>query len=190
MSDFAPEVGPDGRDRPRYGEYASPEEQRSRIQVPDVTEALDAGVAPVAPTTAQVPVGPAAVPAASVAPRPVSPVNRLVTIMLLAFGAVNVIFSAFSYLDIVPVVERAMEIMGIPGEFTNVAAAQTWGVIAAVVLLAIYVLTAVLSWRVLKAGRISWWIPIVGAVVAYVIVSICLAVPLMSDPAFVGFLQP
>ena len=46
MSDFAPEVGPDGRPRPRFGEYASAEEQRARITQPDVTDALSAGVAP------------------------------------------------------------------------------------------------------------------------------------------------
>lgn len=192
MSDFAPEVGPDGRARPRYGEYASAEEQRSRIQVPDVTEALEAGIAPepVTPTApAAVSPAPQVVPAASVAPRAASPVNRLVTIMLLTFGAINVVFSVFSYLDIVPVVERAMQVMGIEGEFTNVAAAETWGVVAAIVLVAVYLLTAVITWRVLRAGRISWWIPLVGAIVGYVIVSVCLAVPLMSDPAFVDFVS-
>jgi hypothetical protein len=50
-----------------------------------------------------------------------------------------------------------------------------------------YLLTAMLTWRVLKAGRISWWIPIVGAIAAYVVVSLCLAVPLMGDPAFVEY---
>jgi hypothetical protein len=106
------------RPRPQYGEYATPEEQRSRIRQPDVTEALEAGIAPDGAVTTPV------VPAASVTARPASPINRLVTIVLLAFGAVNVIFSVVSYLDIVPVIERAMEVMGIPGEFTNVAAAS------------------------------------------------------------------
>lgn len=185
MSDQAPRPHDAGelRPRPQYGEYATPEEQRSRIQQPDVTEALEAGIAPEAAAT------PPVMPAAYVTARPGSRVNRLVTIMLLAFGAVNVIFSVVSYLDIVPVVERAMELMGIPGEFTNVAAAQTWGLVAAVLLIVAYLLTTVLTWRVLKAGRISWWIPIVGAIVAYVVVSLCLAVPLMGDPAFVEYIS-
>lgn len=169
---------PDSRPRPAYGEYATPEEQRSRIQQPDVTEALSAGVAPDAAPAAP----------ASVASRPASPVNRIVTVALLAAGAVNVIFSVVSYLDIVPVIERSMQIMGIPGEFTNVAAAQTWGVVAAVLLVVGYALTALWAIRRLRAGRLSWWIPLVGAVVVYIVVSICLAVPLTSDPAFLDFM--
>lgn len=171
---------PDPRPRPEYGEYATPEEQRSRIQQPDVTEALSAGVAPEpAPI---VPTGPA-----PVAHRPGSPINRIVTIGLLAAGAVNVVFSVVSYLDILPTIERSMQIMGIPGDFTNVASAQMWGIVAAVALVIGYALTAVRSWRLLKAGRVSWWVPIVGAVITYVIVSTCLAVPLINDPAFTSY---
>ncbi|MDN3494619.1 DUF6264 family protein [Planococcus sp. APC 4015] len=170
---------PDPRPRPEYGEYATPEEQRSRIQQPDVTEALSAGVAPE-------PAPPAA--AASVAHRPGSPVNRIVTIGLLAAGAVNVVFSVVSYLDILPTIERSMQIMGIPGDFTNVAAAQMWGIVAAVALVIGYALTAIRSLRLLRAGRVSWWVPIVGAVITYVIVSTCLAVPLVNDPAFTSYM--
>ena len=36
----------ESRPRPQYGEYATPEEQRARIQHPEVTEALQSGVAP------------------------------------------------------------------------------------------------------------------------------------------------
>ena len=34
---------PDERPRPQYGEYATPEEQRARIQQPDATWALETG---------------------------------------------------------------------------------------------------------------------------------------------------
>ncbi len=36
---------PEERPRPQYGEYATPEEQRARIQHPDVTWALETGQA-------------------------------------------------------------------------------------------------------------------------------------------------
>ncbi|TQJ31694.1 DUF6264 family protein [Microbacterium sp. SLBN-146] len=190
--DYAPEIGPDGRERPRFGEYATPEEQRSRIQQPDVTEALSTGSAPVdqvvdTPVDAT-PETPAPV-AASATPRPVSAVNRLATIVLLAFGAANVLFSLFSYLNLAPAIERSMDVLGVPGEFTSFDAARTWGIVAAIVLLAGYVVTAVITWRVLKAGRVSWWIPLVGAVVTFIAVSFCIAVPLMGDPAFIDFVS-
>lgn len=194
-SDYAPEVGPDGRERPRFGEYASPEEQRSRIQQPDVTEALSAGVAPVEPVepvhpvAAAAPVSGQAAPFGAPAVRQPSRANRLITIMLLAFGAANVVFSLFSYLDLAPSIERTMDVMGIPGGFTNYDAARTWGTIAAIVMVLVYLLTAVITWRVLKAGRVSWWIPLVGAVIAYVLVSLCIAVPLLGDPAFTEYVS-
>src|SRR5690606_15154003 len=136
-------------------EYASPEEQRSRIQQPDVTEALSAGVAPAEPAPPAdsiVAATPVDGPLAPAAAKPVSRANRLITIMLLAFGAANVVFSLFSYLDLAPSIERTMEVMGIPGEFSNFEGARTWGMIAAIVMVAIYALTAVITWRVLKAG--------------------------------------
>jgi hypothetical protein len=34
-------------------------------------------------------------------------------------------------------------------------------------------------------GRLSWWIAVVVAVVSFIVVSICLSVPLMSDPAVI-----
>ena len=43
--------------------------------------------------------------------------------------------------------------------------------------------TAVTAWRSLVARRLSWWIPLVGAIVTFVIASICLTVPLLGDPA-------
>lgn len=189
--DYSPEIGPDGRERPRFGEYATPEEQRSRIQQPDVTEALSTGVAPVEPSvdTAGAAAATSAPVAASATPRPVSPVNRLVTIVLLAFGAVNVLFSLFSYLNLAPAIARSMGVLGVPGEFTSFDAARTWGIVAAIVMVVGYLVTAVITWRVLKAGRISWWIPLVGAVVTFIIVSLCIAVPLMGDPAFIDFVS-
>ncbi|MBN9169087.1 MAG: hypothetical protein J0J11_04055, partial [Microbacterium sp.] len=41
--------------------------------------------------------------------------------------------------------------------------------------------------RTLRRGRISWWIPLVGAVVTYAVVYICIAVPLLGDPAFMQY---
>ncbi|GAA1939701.1 hypothetical protein GCM10009775_34580 [Microbacterium aoyamense] len=185
MSDLAPEVGPDGRQRPRYGEYASPEEQRSRIQQPDVTDALSAGIAPApapAPAIAPGPVAPA-----PVAARP--PADRIITIVLLAMGAVNVVFSVPSFFDVGTAFARTFEAMGIPGDFTNTPSADMWGAIAGVLLLATYLITALAAWRRLRAGKLSWWIPVVGAVVAYVAIVICLSVPLASDPAFQEYIR-
>ncbi len=93
---------------------------------------------------------------------PARGVDRVVTLALLALGALNVIITAVTYFDLAGLANQAFSLLGIPGEFTNVESAQLWGPIAAVALIAGFVLTAFLAWRSLRAGRISWWIPVVG----------------------------
>ena len=182
---------PDERPRPQYGEYATPEEQRARIQQPDATWALETGQAV---DGAQVHAAPADAAPADAAPvdpvpamTPARGVDRVVTLALLALGALNVVITAVSYFDLAGLADQAMTLLGIEGEFTNVESAQLWGPIAAVVLVAGFALTAFLAWGNLRRGRISWWIPLVGAVVTYIVVYVCIAIPLLGDPAFVAY---
>lgn len=163
--------------RPRYGELATPEEQRRALGLPPVAEV----VAPSAPVSDPAPAAPA--------PARPSSVDRFATIALLAYGLVNVVVTGLSYLDIVPVMNQTMGMLGIEGEFTNYAAGRTWGTIAAVVLAVGWCVTAVLSIRRLRRGRLTWWLPLVGAVITLGIASFCLVVPMMGDPAFIAYLD-
>lgn len=174
----------DERSRPAYGEYATPEEQRARI-VQSGSAAPDA----VAPPVAMPAVPPAPQPWGARAARAPRPADRLATIVLLAFGAMNVLLSAMSYLNLDDAATQAMKMLGITGAFTNVDAARLWGVIAAVVLVAGFVVTAMLALRRLRTGRLTWWIPLVGAVATYLVVYVCILIPLLGDPAFVSFLS-
>jgi hypothetical protein len=174
------------RPRPQYGEYATPEEQQARIKQPDATWALDTGQAPEAAAAAT----PQGWPVDQAAPPAVPPtrgMDRIVTLALLVVGAFNVALTAISYFDLPSLANQAMQLLGMPGEFTNVDSARLWGPIAAGVLIVGYLLTAFFAWRNLRAGRLSWWIPLVGSVVTYIVVYICLAVPLLGDPAFIQY---
>jgi len=186
------------RPRPAYGEYATPEEQRARIQQPDATWALDTGqaldetVAPHgAPGVPGVPAAPGTqrwpVDTSAEAVRSGRNIDRVVTLSLLVVGAFNVVFTAVSYFNLPALADQAMKIIGIPGSFTNFDAARLWGPIAAIVLIAGFLLTAFFAWRRVNKGKLAWWIPLVGAVVTYVFVYICLAVPLLGDPAFLEY---
>ncbi|WP_404433676.1 DUF6264 family protein [Microbacterium lacus] len=180
--------GSDSRRRPAYGEYATAEEQRARIQQPAITEALDHGLPPgaaVAPSEQPV-------AAASVRETPARTVDRLITAVLLGIGFVNVVVSVQSFFDVTSTFTRAMETMGIPGEFTNVSGptgAAVWGAVAGISMVIGYVLTALVSWRRVRGGRRAWWIPLVGAVITYVVVTACLTVPVMADPAFQEYVR-
>ena len=167
----------DPRPRPQYGEYATPEQQRAARGLP--SEPL-----PPLPDTLVPAAAPAKEPATASTPRP-RRADRIVTFALLAYGLLTVIMSGTSYLNLAPTLNDALSMVGVEGQFSNFAAARTWGVIATIALVVGWTLTAVLSVRRLRAGKITWWLPIVGAVVTVTLVSICIMVPLVGDPAFI-----
>lgn len=165
--------------RPQYGEIATPEEQRRAAGLPPLSEMPPVDPATVAPAIAE--------PAST--PKRAHPADRFVTIGLLAYGLVNVVVTGLQYLDLPRVMNEVMSVLGISGEFTNFAQGRVWGTIAAVVLLAGWAVTATLSIRRLRRGKVTWWLPLVGAVATLGIASICVAIPMMGDPAFTSFLQ-
>jgi len=172
---------PTGAERPSpmYGEYASAQEQRARIQVP-VYETP----APAQPVGAAAKVHP--VPDASRVAGALS-VNRIVTIALLAYGAFEVVRSVFTFLDPAALYDTLYRMLGVTGTFS--ASAQPWTTIALVILVGGYLATALLSILAMRRGRRSWWIPLVGAVLTYVVVSVLLVAPIYSDPAFQSYMS-
>lgn len=169
--------------RPQYGEIATPEEQRRAAGLPPLDE--------IEPTSSEKtveaaePVAKASVPSAQK-----RPVDRFATIALLAYGLINVVMTASSYLDLPTVMNEAMKILGIEGEFTNYTQGRLWGTIAAIVLVVGWALTATFSVRRLRRGKLTWWVPLVGAAVTMIAASICIAIPMMSDPAFLAYVTP
>lgn len=178
---------PEARPRPQYGEYASESEQRAHIREP-----LPLPVPPVeVPPHASAERTNGGIPAASAAAvdpaRAARQTDRVITIVLLAIGALNVVTSFFSFLDFAAMVDRSYAMMGVDGSFTNYAAGKLWGLIAALALLAGYIITVVIARARMKANKAAWFIAIGGAVVTYVVLMACISVPLMSDPAFVDY---
>lgn len=165
--------------RPQYGEIATLEEQRRAAGLPPLDAmpvAAESPVVPEAPTTEPRRAGS-------------SPVDRFVTIALLAYGLVNVVVTGLSYLDFSTAMNEVLRAVGADGEFTNFAQGKLWGTIAAVVLAAGWSFTAYFSIRRLRSGRRSWWVPLVGAAVTLFVASICVAIPLMNDPSFIAFMD-
>ncbi|HWS51904.1 MAG TPA: DUF6264 family protein [Microbacterium sp.] len=172
--------------RPQYGELATPEEQRRAAGLP-ASDRVDAGADGVAPSQ-----GASAALLATGAATPrreASSVDRIATFVLLGFGLVNVLSSIGGLLDLASTMNRTMEILGIEGEFTALAVARTWGVMATIILIAGYGLTVWLSLRRVKARRRAWWVPLAGFVLTTFVVSVCISVPMFADPAFMQTLS-
>lgn len=179
---------PERPERPAYGEYATPEEQRSRIQQPDATAALSSGQSLDAPAPSAPPQQPVSaepvVSATSDAPVPVRrprTLDRVATFALLGYGLFNVLTSIPAFTDYTTYANTLLQLMGVDAEFTS--GGRGWGLAAALVLGLGWLLTATLTWRNLRRGRITWWIPLVGGVVFTLAASVLLMVPLFTDPA-------
>lgn len=179
----------DERPEPRYGVYATPEEQRARIQKPDATWSLETGesVADAASAASSDRAAPGS-GASSVGARS-GAIDRIVTFALLAYALVNVAVAALALLDFPQYAATVFEVMGIPGEYTNLDGGRVWGTAAAISLVLGYLITAWFSVRRTMARKLAWWVPLVGAVVTHVIVGALAVVPLMSDPAFTAYLS-
>jgi hypothetical protein len=158
------------RPRPQYGEYATPQVQAEAMGLPS------------------------AVPPPSVlAERPVAvrrpgQANRIVTLMLLALGLVNVVLSAGNYLDLPGSIQTVYDQMGL-GTYTSTALASSLGVVALVLSLVIWLTTAAVSALLLRRHRLSWWVPVVGAALLFIAIAIVMTVAVISDPAFLTYVQ-
>lgn len=175
----APHSADTSRPRPQYGEYATPEEQlrRSGRDVPP----------PVVHTPSPVP---APVPVPAAAPAPVArPMDRLIALALLAYGLWSVITSVLTFLDPSSLIASMMQMLGISGTFSNYAQAKVWGVVAAILLIVGWVITAAWTLQRLRRGKRAWWVPLVGGAVFVTLSSLCMMVPFYSDPAVISYIQ-
>ena len=158
-------------DRPEYGEYATPEEQAAAAgtpwQPPHPSTRVSADGVP---------------PQQQDRPAPRSS-DSIVTLALLALGAYN----AFSYvqtgLDLPRSLDAGFAMFGIADRFNGSDAARAVGYAVVAVALIGYVITAVLSVRRMRSGRLSFWVPIVGGLIVTTVLTAMIGIVASSDPA-------
>lgn len=186
------EPTPDSPPRPQYGEYATPEEQRARIQQPAPSAAPAPSLA-AASVPSPIRTNPLARPAKAPA-RPQGgaraqgearphPVDRIVTFALLAYGLINVVSSIPAMVDYGAYTQAVFQLLGVDAKLADPAAGRPWGFAAAAVLAVGWLITALVSWWNIRRGRVTWWIPLVGGIVFTFIAGTLMLIPLMSDPA-------
>ncbi|MCR2784372.1 MULTISPECIES: DUF6264 family protein [unclassified Microbacterium] len=170
----------DPRPRPQYGEYATPEEQRARIARPDATDALEAGVSPEAVASDHaVPAAPATTSAA----RPTRTADRIITVILLGYGLLTVLVSAPQMIDVGTFAQTLFQTLGVDAQLAEPEGVRAWGIAGASVLVIGWLLTAWVSWRSLRAGRLTWWMPLVGGIVCNLVSGTLMVIPIINDPA-------
>lgn len=168
------------RPRPQYGEYATPEEQRARIQEPAPWQAEV--LAPVMTQAPALGIPSPSTPAEPAARRP-RPVDRIVTFALLAYGLVNVVSAVPAFLDYSAYAETMLTMLGVDVQLADAADGRAWGIAAVLVLIIGWCATAAVSFWSVRRGRLTWWIPLVAGILFTFTAGALMAVPLLSDPA-------
>lgn len=171
------------RDQPEYGERATPEEQARAIAASGGLQEWQREA--LLPSAAE---RPAPAPGPGVSPKSGYTLNRFATIFLLGVGLVAVLQSAFGYLDLATTIQTLYTQQGI-GEYTPTQLTTVIGISLVIVHALIWLITAVVSLKVLARGRNAWWIPLVGAGVTFLFMASLLAALLLADPAFTRYLE-
>jgi hypothetical protein len=174
----APPPPRDERPRPRYGEYA-PEGWSWQPQSEPRTDAA---------ASAPPPPPPPAPPAVAVAAARTNTVDRMVTIALLVLGAFGAWNSATSLQQLPAAIQTVYSQQGI-GTYSPQEWLPTLALVGTVSMLALY--AGVLGWSIarLRAGKIAFWVPVVGGVVALVSMIVLTGIVFFTDPTFLGYVE-
>jgi hypothetical protein len=174
-------TGAEERPKPRYGEYATPEEVAAArgpipVEPSDPVSRLAAPIRPVPPR------------AAHVVARPPRPAHNTITVLLLIVGIWYTVSTIPSYLDFGPFLSQAWALAGY-GTASFGGAAHTAGIVLLVASLLVLIAAVGVSFALMRAGRRSIWVPVVAAV-AYLVASfIVMAVVVANTPAVADMLH-
>lgn len=188
-----PSAPRDERPRPQYGEYA-PEGWTWKPPAEDhISDPAPQMATPAAAASAR----PGRSGAASTGDRPERPTDRLITIMLLVLGVFGT-WIAISTLQSLPevlpdAISRAADMLGtggtpldyVPGP--EVPAILLGGSIVQVLL---WLLTAWWSITRIRARRLAFWVPLVGAAASFIALYGAMTIVILSDPALAASLTP
>jgi len=197
----------DERPRPRYGEYATPEEvAEARGPLPpdpsDATDPISRLAAPierpVSPRGLQAGAPPRQTPppARPVPPRrplpagarPPRPGNNLITVLLLVFGIWNTVSSIPNYLDFGPVLSQGVQLAGY-GSVEFGAIAHTAGIVLLVAALLLLIAAVGVSFRLIRDGRRSIWVPVAAGILYFVVSLVVVTIVVANTPAVADVLH-
>ncbi|MBK4347291.1 DUF6264 family protein [Lacisediminihabitans changchengi] len=174
----------ESRPAPQYGEFASPEQQAKAMGLPWPPP-------PVAEPAARIldPVPATATRSQRLGAR-LAIARRwdvMLCTILLAYGLYSVVSGLFQFADLAEITKQLFISQGI-GTYTPTALTPVLGAVINITNVLIYAATVYVTYRVLIRGNIAFYIPIVGALLAGAIGTVCLLVLLFQDPSFVTYL--
>jgi hypothetical protein len=114
--------------------------------------------------------------------------DLIITAIILAYGALNVVSQLFLNSNLSAVIEDFYRVQGI-GKYTPTTLSATLGVALNVVTVVLYVVTVVFTVLQLRRGRVAFYIPIIGGVVAIIVALAFVVALLTGDPTFTNYMN-
>jgi len=162
----APPQAPAGTATPGHGEPYRATTPPAVISAPD---------APARPA----PGAPAPVPVAGTQ-RPRT-ADRVITIVLLVLGAYGALNSGFSLLNMHAQIAEAAAILGLE-DFTVAEGITTLGTVGAIIILALYAVVLIFSVQRLRAGKLTFWVPLSAGVLSVIVVMVFVMIGFTQSP--------
>lgn len=150
--------------QPQYGAYATPEQQAKARGTAASLEVVQPQL--VAPVEV----------------RPKRQVDRIVSMVLLAIGFVNITTSIPSWLNLPSTLQMVFDQVGI-GTYTSTALAESLGILAIVVQAVIWIAALAVTISLMRRNRLSWWVPLAAGALALIAVMVILYIAMAGDPA-------
>ena len=177
-------------ERPRYGEYATPQEQAKIIadSLPPVSPLLVPPAIPQSPKAPDASTRVGTTPPGPSAGRRPRRWDLILSAALLGYATINVIVQLVARDTLAAIVTQFFVAQGI-GDYTPTALTASLGTTLNVITLALFVLTVLVTVWMLRRGRVAFWVPIAGGVAATIVALVFVVILLQSDPALIAFLD-
>ncbi|WP_285116147.1 DUF6264 family protein [Leifsonia sp. fls2-241-R2A-40a] len=195
------EPQPDERPRPQYGELAPPgwvwhpPADADRLDTSRPLEREDDAPAPYGAASP----GPAlpqqhqphqphpVAPGRPAAPREGAPTwNLTLTVLLAVFGFFGMSYS-IATLQAIPASMQLLHSTNGLGDYTPVPLVGTLVLVGSILMVAIWIVSAVIAALLLVKRRLAFWVPLVAGIVAMVVLLIFAGAVLATDPVLLGF---
>src|SRR5690606_29501117 len=128
-------------------------------------------------------------PAARPAVGSAHPVDRVVTLILLAVGLFLVLNSIPGYLAMPEAMQTVYDQLG-AGTYPAADVAASLGVTALVVQVATWVASAASGWLAMHRRLMAWWSALLGGVRAFIAIMVIVSTALFADPGFIDNVSP
>lgn len=190
----------DGRPRPQYGEYATPDQQRAAMAVPPDPDAR-AEDPPLAADAAgrsasegagtangaaggrgsAAPTDPRGVAAGARGMTRGGIAYRVITVGLLAFGLAQAFSLSRSFLMLDATLSAQAQQLGIT-DYRPLPAVGALGVIATVAVIVLWLAAVICSFALRRRGRLAFWVPLVAGVISIALTAVAIAVGFSATP--------